>query len=64
MEYYEFRAMNTKVQLAAEGGPDDLTRAFEDTRRYIEASEQRFSRFLAQSELSRLNRDPKPSSSR
>jgi len=56
MEYYEFRAMNTNIVLAADGNLDNLTRAFEDTRRYIQQSEQRFSRFLAQSELSRLNR--------
>jgi FAD:protein FMN transferase len=55
MEYYEFRAMNTTVVLAVEGKPEEAAPAFERTRRYIEASEERFSRFLAQSELTRLN---------
>jgi FAD:protein FMN transferase len=55
MEYYEFRAMNTKVTLAAEGEPAKIPAAFERTRGYIEDAERRFSRFLGQSELTRLN---------
>ncbi len=55
MEYYEFRAMNTKVVLSAEGDPAGLPGAFERTRQYIEEAEGRFSRFLGQSELTRLN---------
>jgi thiamine biosynthesis lipoprotein len=55
MEYNEFRAMNTTVVLAVEGKPEKAASAFERTRHYIEEAEQRFSRFLAQSELTRLN---------
>jgi thiamine biosynthesis lipoprotein len=55
MEYYEFRAMNTTIVLAVESDSERAASAFGRTRRYIEASEQRFSRFLEQSELSQLN---------
>ncbi len=55
MEYYDFRAMNTQVMLAAEGEPKRLQAAFERTRGYVAEAEKRFSRFLGQSELTRLN---------
>ncbi len=54
MDYYEFRAMNSAIQLAAEGqGAED---GFETARAFIEAAEERFSRFRETSELTRLNR--------
>jgi thiamine biosynthesis lipoprotein len=54
MQTLEFRAMNTSVFIAAEG--DDLALAgLQASRAFIEVSEQRFSRFLPDSELSRLN---------
>jgi thiamine biosynthesis lipoprotein len=54
MQTLEFRAMNTSVLLAAEG--DGLALAgLQAARAFIEISEQRFSRFLADSELSMLN---------
>lgn len=51
---HEFRAMNTSVLLALEtydGGADGLQAA----QNFIQNCEQRFSRFLPNSELSRLN---------
>lgn len=56
MEYYEFSAMNTTVVAAAEGSRDGLRPGFHQVRRFVERSEQRFSRFRQGSELSRLNR--------
>jgi FAD:protein FMN transferase len=56
MEYDEFRAMNTTIQVAAEGDPVELGIGFDLVRRYISDCEQRFSRFLQGSELSALNR--------
>jgi thiamine biosynthesis lipoprotein len=47
--------MNTTIVLALEGSLQDPAPAFERTRRYIEAAEQRFSRFSAHSELTLLN---------
>ena len=55
MQYYSFRAMNTEIDLAAEGAPRHLSAGFEQARAYIEASEQRFTRFSDSSELARLN---------
>lgn len=55
MRVLEFRAMNTKVVLAVvenQGAEAGLDAA----RHFIDESEQRFSRFLPDSELSRLNR--------
>jgi len=49
----EFRAMNTTVMLAAEG-PQAID-GMQETKIFIEDCEQRFSRFLSQSELSILN---------
>jgi thiamine biosynthesis lipoprotein len=56
MEYDEFSAMNTTIQVAAEGSPQDLAAGFALVRRVIAESEQRFSRFRSDSELSQLNR--------
>lgn len=56
MEYDEFPAMNTTIQVAAEGQPDDLETGFKQVRQFIAECESRFSRFLEDSELSRLNR--------
>ncbi len=55
MEYFEFRALNTDIVLAAEGLPKRVAPGFDATRAFIEARERQLSRFLAQSELSRLN---------
>ncbi len=56
MRYHEFRAMSTDILLAAEGEPDELNTAFEQTQAYVEASERRFTRFSETSELADLNR--------
>jgi FAD:protein FMN transferase len=56
MEYFEFRAMNSAIVLAAEGNPGELAAGFQAARAAIEADAQRFTRFSADSELSRLNR--------
>lgn len=56
METVQFRAMNTDIQMVAEGKPDQLVEGFERARQFIHESEARFSRFLDTSELSALNR--------
>ena len=56
MVHDEFRAMNTDIVLAAEGKPQALRAGFAQARRYIEASEARFTRFAETSELAALNR--------
>ncbi len=56
MQYFEFRAMNSEIVLAAEGKPEQVAAGFRETRKRIEAYEQRFTRFSEASELSRLNR--------
>ena len=56
MEYYEFRAMNSAIVMAAEGTPDSLERGFQAARKTIENYERRFTRFSEQSELAELNR--------
>ena len=56
MEYDEFEAMNTDIQIAAEGNPEDLWEGFKQVKRFITESEARFSRFREDSELCRLNR--------
>lgn len=48
--------MNTTVQLLADGEPDQLIPGFQAVERFVERSEQRFSRFRSSSELSDLNR--------
>ena len=54
MEYYEFRAMNSVILMGAEG--QGTAAGFEAARSFIEAAEERFSRFRETSELSYLNR--------
>ena len=56
METLRFRAMNTEIQLAAEGDTGQMKEGFQRAREFIQASEARFSRFLESSELSHLNR--------
>ena len=56
MEYDEFPAMNTTIQVAAEGSQDELEPGFQQVRRFIVACEARFSRFREDSELCQLNR--------
>ena len=56
MEYDEFSAMNTTVQVAAEGARDSLEAGFQQVRQFIAESEARFSRFREDSELCQLNR--------
>jgi FAD:protein FMN transferase len=56
MEYDDFSAMNTVIQVAAEGSPADLQPGFAQVRQFVAESEARFSRFLPSSELSGLNR--------
>lgn len=56
MEYYEFRAMNTTILLAAEGRRPSLKPGFAQAHRFVAEAEQRFSRFRETSELSYLNR--------
>jgi len=55
MEFDEFPAMNTTIQVAAEGELADLQLGLSQVRQYIAASEERFSRFRETSELSQLN---------
>jgi thiamine biosynthesis lipoprotein len=55
MEYFEFRAMNSDIVMAAEGLPKRVAPGFEATQAFIEARERQLSRFFAQSELSQLN---------
>jgi len=56
MKTFEFRAMNTDIQLAAEGWPKAVETGFGQARATIEALEARFTRFSDGSELSELNR--------
>jgi thiamine biosynthesis lipoprotein len=56
MNYYEFYAMNSDIVLGAEGKAEAVKSSFKRAHRYITESEVRFSRFLAESELSSLNR--------
>ncbi len=56
MEYREFRAMNSDIVLAAEGDLRALEQGFERARKFVEASETRFTRFSDTSELASLNR--------
>lgn len=53
MEFHEFRAMNSAILLAAEGAR--AQDGFGAARAFIEAAEERFSRFRETSELTRLN---------
>ncbi len=54
MEWIQFRAMNTDVLVAAQGPL--AQQGMQAARETIEAGERRFSRFLQDSELSKLNR--------
>jgi FAD:protein FMN transferase len=56
IEYYEFRAMNTNVVLAAEGGWEEIMRGFELVAAFIASMERRLTRFDETSELAQLNR--------
>jgi thiamine biosynthesis lipoprotein len=56
MEFYEYQAMNTTIQVAAEGSRDKLVPGFQEVRRFTEDCEARFSRFSEDSELCQLNR--------
>ncbi len=57
MVYDEFRAMNSNIVLAASGTDLDLiNNGFSLARKFIDQSEQRFTRFSEASELSALNR--------
>jgi len=55
MNQFEFRAMNTDIQLFAEGPAEAVETGFSKAKAYIEASEKRFTRFSDGSELSQLN---------
>jgi FAD:protein FMN transferase len=55
MQLLDFRAMNTSVLMALEGqGSSD--EGLRETQAFIQECERRFSRFLLESEVSRLNR--------
>jgi thiamine biosynthesis lipoprotein len=56
MEYCEFRAMNTSIQLAVDADSAQVEIGFQAARDFIEACERRFTRFSDDSELSGLNR--------
>ncbi len=56
MEIFEFRAMNTRIVLAAAGSPEEVAAGFAQTQAYVQACEQRFTRFSEDSELAALNR--------
>jgi FAD:protein FMN transferase len=56
VEYFEFRAMNSKIVLAAEGNHNSLEQGFGQTQRYMQGEEARFTRFSESSELAALNR--------
>jgi thiamine biosynthesis lipoprotein len=56
MDTYKFRAMNTDITMAAEGDADRLAEGFREAQAYVEACEQRFTRFTDTSELADLNR--------
>ncbi len=56
MRYFEFRAMNTNILLAAEGSEERVEDGFAQAQSFIQAAEQRFTRFSDDSELAELNR--------
>ncbi|WP_158602382.1 FAD:protein FMN transferase [Cohnella endophytica] len=56
MEQDHFRAMNTEIDVALmEGRPEDEVQSLHEIRNWFVFVEGRFSRFLPESELSRLN---------
>lgn len=56
MQWYEFRAMNSDILLAAEGTSQMVAQGFRETVSYIQAEETRLTRFSEESELAHLNR--------
>ncbi len=56
MEYYEFRAMNTDILMAAEGDKPRVMRGFQAASDWVQAMEKRLTRFAEDSELAQLNR--------
>jgi thiamine biosynthesis lipoprotein len=56
MQTEQFRAMNTGIVMLAEGAENKLRAGFAAAHSFIEDSEQRFTRFSEESELSQLNR--------
>lgn len=57
MNYDEFRAMNSNIVLAASGSDLALVKSgFSLARKFINQSEERFTRFSDESELAQLNR--------
>jgi len=56
IETLRFRAMNTDVLLAAQGGSARLAAGLEKAQTLVSEGEARFSRFLENSELTKLNR--------
>ncbi len=56
MKKFEFRAMNTDIQLGADGPEEAVETGFSQAKSFIEACEKRFTRFSEESELSALNR--------
>jgi thiamine biosynthesis lipoprotein len=56
MEFYEFRAMNTRIQFVAEADSERVEPGFQAARAFIENCERRFTRFSHDSELASLNR--------
>ncbi len=55
MFYYEFRAMNSHIQFAADGEASAVSSGFAQARQLVDAYEKRFTRFSPDSELSHLN---------
>jgi thiamine biosynthesis lipoprotein len=53
---YRFRAMNTEVEVTLFGGKEDTAKLAELARSWFRSTEERFSRFRPDSELSHLNR--------
>ena len=53
---FRFRAMNTDVEVQLATGLEEAMQAEALIRNWFETQERRFSRFLPDSELSRLNR--------
>jgi thiamine biosynthesis lipoprotein len=56
MKYHEFQALSTAGVLAAESPNEVVAMGFTQVQTYVQACEQRFTRFSEQSELSHLNR--------
>jgi len=56
METSRFRAMNSDILLVAQGTHARIAEGFDEALQFIQASEDRFSLFSGESELSELNR--------